>query len=454
MAGSRPQPYLGLRFWVIGNSQVDELDVPLSQRVDEAQQADVALVLRSGIEEARSYWDNPDLCLMPLLDFSGRSELFPEALWHGDSLSQQSLEDAAAVAAPVVDRLWELPDLRRLADTCALTMLAWAYSRQAEIRARWEPNRPEAVSYPPFRSMAPARERLEELAGLGLLERNPFDQLHYCQQCGSSRLNVREECAECRSGHLSDTTLVHHYRCAFQAPEEAFVRGRELQCPKCHRQLRHYGVDYDKPGRVCVCRSCGEQNSDPVVGFVCMDCGEHADGERMPSRRWYHYSLTPDGVAAARSGSLPRVSLEQEVATRPGGYSLHDFIVLLRFQLAQARRYDRPLIAMALQLENAEELARTAGRQDVAQALHLLVENLSSALRQSDALTARGQTLYVLLPETEPKYTQLLADRLQQRAHETLAVQPRVGIVHFQDPDSIEELLVSLGGGDGDAISD
>src|SRR5699024_86773 len=142
-------------------------------------------------------------------------------------------------------------------------------------------------------------------------------------------------------------------------------------------RLRHYGVDYDKPGKVSSCRSCGESNSDPLVGFVCMDCEKHTDGEQMPLRKWHHFSLTPDGVAAARSGALPRMSLEENVAGQPGGYALRDFIVLFRFQLAQARRYERPLAAMTLTVNNIDELARTAGRQDVAQALHLLVEILA-----------------------------------------------------------------------------
>lgn len=454
MAGNRPEPFRGFRFWVIGDLRTQDIDLLSAGVVDDVGQADVALVLGAAVDEARSHFNHLDYCLMPLLDFSGQPELFPEALWHGDTLSDEALENAVAAVEPVISRLQELPDLRRLPDRAALMALAWAYSRQQEIQACWDPDRPEAVSYPGFRALEPARERLEELAAMGLLERSRFDQVHHCPQCDGSRLNVREECVECRSGHLADSRLVHHYRCAYQAPEEEFVQGRKLLCPKCRQELRHYGVDYDKPGGVSVCRSCGEQNSDPVVGFICMDCGEHTDGEQMPRRKWHHYTLTPEGVAAVRSGMLPRMSLEQQVVEQPGAYAIRDFVVLLRFQLAQSRRYDRPLVAMSLHISNADELARTAGRQDMAQALQLLVEILSSALRQSDALAARGQTLYVLLPETEAKYTQLLSERLEQRGREVMAVHPEVEITHFHDADAIEQLLSKLDGRGNDAGGD
>ena len=71
---------------------------------------------------------------------------------------------------------------------------------------------------------------------------------------------------------LAQQPIVHHYRCGWQEPEQRFIKGRAVICPKCRRELRHYGVDYDKPGSVLVCRSCQKAKPDPVVQFVCLDC--------------------------------------------------------------------------------------------------------------------------------------------------------------------------------------
>ena len=34
------------------------------------------------------------------------------------------------------------------------------------------------------------------------------------------------------------------------------MRGGDLVCPKCNRQLRHIGVDYEKPSKLFTCFNC------------------------------------------------------------------------------------------------------------------------------------------------------------------------------------------------------
>src|SRR5262249_43757100 len=90
---------------------------------------------------------------------------------------------------------------------------------------------------------------------------------------------------------------IHHFTCAEVRPEDAFRSGANLVCPKCRQQLRHYGNEYDKPGKTLQCAGCGASNSEPAIGFSCQDCGAHTDGEAACTNDAYVCSLTDDGVA-------------------------------------------------------------------------------------------------------------------------------------------------------------
>lgn len=181
----------------------------------------------------------------------------------------------------------------------------------------------ECARYPGFFPDADARLAAEKLADRGLLDRTFVERFHSCASCGSSRLNVREECPSCDSANLRDVPLIHHFRCAHQAPESDFIRGPRLVCPKCRQQLRHYGSDYDKPGTGTQCLSCSAISPEPTVGFTCLDCSAHTGGDAATKRDVFSYSLTPDGAALLRRGTarltehsplpitrVPRVILE------------------------------------------------------------------------------------------------------------------------------------------------
>ncbi len=58
------------------------------------------------------------------------------------------------------------------------------------------------------------------------------------------RMLAREECPNCRSAWLRNSAFIHHYSCAHCGPEEEYRHGSVLICPKCKKQLRHYGKDY------------------------------------------------------------------------------------------------------------------------------------------------------------------------------------------------------------------
>lgn len=406
--------------------------------------ADVdAVVLGRGVDAgAYSVLHRHGKLLLPILDASGGG--LPRADAVLDGFSNAAVTEALTELEPLRERLDALPPMPVSQDRDAMTALSLAVTRACTLEPKYAPDQPECVCYPLLSGLPEVRPMLEELASSQLLARRYFDRLHSCPVCDSSRLNVREECEECRSSNISEESLVHHYRCAFQASERRFEVGEKLICPKCRRELRHFGVDYDKPGCILTCTDCGHDSSDPAVGFLCLDCGTHSEGDRVDTRPWYHYEPTPDAQAAVDAGILPFSTLESIISHYRGAYALRDFLTLLQFQRSVVQRYERPLTLVELEIRNVEALRRESGARSMNRAFAMLAEIVSETLRRSDAVAATGTSLYILLPETDALHTQLLGERIIAEARKTLAVALDISYRAVAN-EELEALIESLG---------
>lgn len=219
--------------------------------------------------------------------------------------SAPSLSAAIRSPASVIARVSELPRLPSGVDSDGLSALALAHTRNCSIVPMLRPDEPTVAVYPLLYGNNDPRAMLEELAAAGMLRRRFFERLRVCQRCGSSRLYAHEVCIKCYSSHLVEHSLVHHYACGRQTPQPMFEVGSAYICPKCRKELRPYGVDYDKPGSAVSCQCCGSAVSEPEVGFLCLDCPRTASEDHAGFRDWYQYDLLPSGVAALKNGRLP-----------------------------------------------------------------------------------------------------------------------------------------------------
>ena len=283
---------------------------------DPADRYDIVCLLPGGEHEqlTQQLWQQRRL-LVPIADFRGgdwqRAD-FRAELPSGDTF--QRATTALAAVAGSSERL----DIRNSADYPGLAILGLANTRNRDLTAVRSPALRDQVHYPLLDGIPEQRRLLEQLFAAGLLDRKHFDRLHFCQNCGSSRMQVREECPSCHSSDLQDVSLVHHYRCGFQGTETAFIRHNNLECPKCRKQLRHYGVDYDKPAVVQSCKACSEIANEAEIGFMCYDCGAHSRAASVQTRNWFHYQLTPTGIAALQAGVLPHTSLQMMLGKSVG----------------------------------------------------------------------------------------------------------------------------------------
>jgi len=336
--------------------------------------------------------------------------------------SESSLSAAILSLAPIITRVSKLPRLPLGPDRSGLSALALAYTRDCSLTPLLGPEEPAVVTYPLLFGLGNARVVLEELADFGMLRRRFFERLHVCQYCDSSRLHAREVCVKCRSSHLVERSLVHHYACGCQAVQPLFEIGNGLVCPKCRKELRHYGVDYDKPGRVICCNSCGETMTEPEVALLCLDCHRCTSGDHAALRDWYHYDLLPDGMTAVNSGQL-------STAGSPGdwrrGRTLRDFRLLVSHSLSVAERTGRPLSAVRLTVDVAD-LANKIGRREVETVCELLRDVVVQNIREYDIVVAYSGTVLVCMPETEEATAKVAVDRIQRAVF--AAVHPKLKI--------------------------
>jgi len=329
---------------------------------------------------------------------------------------------AAAISSlqPLLKKTAALPRLPRGPDRNGLLALALMYTRNCSLDARWQPNRPDLVEYPLLCGVDNPRRVLEDMADADLVRRRFYQRVHQCSQCASSRLHARECCTSCHSSQLVESPLVHHYSCAFQGPQSLFDTADGYVCPKCRKQLRHYGVDYDKPGSVISCADCGATQSEPEVGFTCLDCDSYTSGDHAAHRDWYHYDLLPDGVAALRSGELPHESaLDPHVRS----HSLRNFRFAVARLLAVAQRHDRPLTLCRIHLNN-DALVAQEGRRGFLEISRFVRDLIAENLRESDLLSSLPDgSVLCCLPETEQNVAEAACVQLRRIIGRSIRVQ-------------------------------
>lgn len=371
-------------------------------------------------------------CLLPVLAFGAFQH--PRIDYQAAALNDETLGQGLNRIAPIRRALEQMPAALNSNDVQLLAILGLAFSRARSIEAAWAPQHSSWIDYPLLLGIENRLALLDVLSEMGLLIRRPFDRLHQCLHCQSSRLNAREECPSCQSSFIEEVALIHHYGCGYLAPEQAYIKGRLLICPKCQKELRHYGVDYDKPGTQFLCSACANSSPDPDVGFVCIDCGRRSAGEAIATVDRYHYDLSGEGIKALQEGLLPSVSISSYVQNLHSYYSQREFVSLAAHQQKLALRYQRPLCACVVSMDNADELMLSIGKQTLAKSFVLLSEVIAQSLRETDLLTARDRQIYLVLPETPPEQMSILLQRLQERVAQALSIELKLSDEQFDLP--------------------
>jgi len=391
-----------------------------------------AAELASALDQA------PDPSL-PIADFGNNDTLRRDFI--GSSFDQASLQEMNESFAPISRRLAEFPFNAVRESRWEITVLRLAYSRDKAITAVFDPNSRHLVKYPLLGAAAGERHTLEMLAHLDLLRRRHFTRTHACAKCESARVHVYEACPSCGGADLREEALVHHYRCGCQRVESHFKQNQLLVCPKCHRALQHFGVDYGKPGIALACVSCGSVNSEPVVSLVCLDCSAVTPANDAKTTDWYHYDLTKDGIFTLRHGKLPQFNLAPLLEKRTHAYSPREFCLLATHELKVAKRFSLPFSVARITVINTDALVRRHGAVTAAAGFQQVVDAVLAVLRDADFVgTCTMQSMGIGFPGTFAKDVEIALTRVGSAIEETVSAPVELSI-EVAEGDAIVGLL-------------
>lgn len=318
-------------------------------------------------------------------------------------------------ARAIQARLRELPFPIRNSLQPEDMLLARIYSRDQGLVASYDSSARDLVRYPVAGPLEDVAAIATGLVGKGYLTRQFFDRIHCCPQCRSGHLSVREECRSCRSTNIREDVVIHHFRCAHEAPESQFRTGTGFECPKCARPLRHIGLDYDKPGSVTHCQECGGISDKPVVGFKCIDCDAHHTADQVPVKTWYSYSLTSSGANRLLRG--------EPISPHASGDGPDRFRILLEHTQREQREFGVPYQVASISFTQRGAIEAQNVRL-WEQSLLLMSDALHSALREVDAVQERPDGFLVLMPRTDPDGAKRAMDLIVGRMKAILKVDP------------------------------
>ena len=160
-----------------------------------------------------------------------------------------------------------------------------------------------SVNYDSFEE-AKVLEILEWAEKENLIWPDFYDRVYLCSNCKGGNLSYREICPNCNSANMRSEDLVHHFPCGYIGAISDFKNNIDtvLNCPKCTKNLRHIGVDYDKPSIINHCQNCNEVFQDYTVKAKCIQCATDTDVQFLVSKNINVYKLTKKGRTSALSG--------------------------------------------------------------------------------------------------------------------------------------------------------
>jgi len=352
-------------------------------------------------DDLATLWHRKALYVLPVVDLTGT--LGVKADLDGSKLNAQDTDQIAQVIGRFQDRRARLNRDLLYSETASEQLIGRVFISGRPLSAALDPTSPSSVSYNTTMSGSLVAREAETLCEQGLLKREFFDRFYVCGRCDSTRMHVREECFKCRSADLVEEPYLHHFKCAYQGPESQFRRGDELICPKCRRELAHFGFDYDRPGLMMVCAACGQAASDPAIGFMCLDCGAHADSDGCRTRDVYSYQLTEQGTGFAEYGRafLGQASQALRFTELP-----IELVVALNAAAKQFNEHKVPFTLVNIFYENEREITAEHGARQFAQARDLFLENMRASLSKND-MVVRGQSYdFALFRDIDPAHAQ------------------------------------------------
>lgn len=242
------------------------------------------------------------------------------------------------------------------------------------------------------------------------------DKVNYCPNCNHWTLSFRDICPICRSLDINIEEMIHHYRCANVAKREDFISGDKLVCPKCYAELRHFGLDYDKPSDIFICKDCGNSFTDPEYNALCLTCGTTSSVEELGQKRIFSYALN-DSIAYAEIENAVMAHDDLSLVS-PMVISGQNGLMEKTYQveISRLKRYKRNLGIVVVAIKPNQLSGESIKFKKISNAF---IEILKSDLRGSDYLFIYKPYMFVsFLTEVMIGGADLVSKRIRRRLEE------------------------------------
>jgi len=254
---------------------------------------------------------------------------------------------------------------------------------------------------------------LEDLADLGLLQRETFNRVHTCPNCEHCQINFREQCPSCASISLDRERIVHHFRCGYTGLESEFARDYDLVCPKCRKELFQLGQDFDRPHETYVCGDCQYLFEEPNLQGQCLNCATEFQSADVVETRVYRYRPTPLTIRAVELGRLTGLEVDSILYDADLQVATPDFLdFVVKRELIRLGRYTTAFSTCTLSLMRFD-LVFPVFREWPASRMRELCVLLSKSLRSLDLVTRLDSSrIGILMPESGIEGPSVARDRL------------------------------------------
>lgn len=237
-----------------------------------------------------------------------------------------------------------------------------------------------------------------------------IDRVRYCQSCHSGHLNFVDTCPSCRSIDIETFDALHCFTCGHVDDSKAFLSRRSMSCPKCHTELKHIGVDYDRPLELYNCNDCYQEFVEPEVVASCMSCDHVNATSDLSAKSFYSF----------KSGeNLQRYLLDQNIESRrsvllSGTVTSEVFEAALGWKNQLSIRHKHQDLLIGIKIHNVSSYIERHGDVAFIEFVSNFSEQLDSLFRTTDlSCQFSDDVVFVLLPHCDSNFVSIIQDRVQ-----------------------------------------
>jgi hypothetical protein len=258
---------------------------------------------------------------------------------------------------------------------------------------------------------SPARFLLSEAKRSIIESEEMVDRIRVCSQCNGGHLNYIEVCPSCHHFDIQDHVSLHCFTCGYVGEQGEFLKNGKLQCPKCITQLRHIGVDYDRPLETHRCNHCEHKFPEANTRVSCLTCGHKSEIKELVVRRISSYQIGEQGEYILKNGrqaNAPELTLKGKVDS-------YYFSSLLSWVNKLALRHKEQHMLLGIHLPALKDYGRVKGEIRAFALIDQITQRLNGLFRESDiCCQIRHDLILVLMPKTNHQHINVIRDKINK----------------------------------------